>query len=361
MRNPNGYGSVVKLSGNRRNPFCARKTVGFNEKGQPIYKSIGYYPSREIALMELGVYNSDPFDLDSSKMTMKQLFERLEKRSFPTPTDDDQTLSRKLGLSTARSLKSTFKQHTKLLHDKVYKDIKAYQMQEVIDNCGKGYSTQGTIKNLFWHLDRIALEMDIIKKANSDLIQVAQTPETTKKRFKEEEIKMLWENKNAPWVDTVLIFLYTGFRISELLDLKKEKVDLVDKVFSGGNKTAAGKNKVVPIHPLIFDIVKRFYESSEKYLIEWNGQRVNQGQYYLFWKVVMERFGMNYTPHECRHTFRSRLDDAGANKVCIDLMMGHKSKEVGERIYTHKDIDKLREAIELLDKGKSICNMVSKT
>ena len=36
---------------------------------------------------------------------------------------------------------------------------------------------------------------------------------------------------------------------------------------------------------------------------------------------------------------------AGANKKCIDLMMGHKSKDVGERVYTHKTIDELRDAI----------------
>lgn len=40
MRMPNGYGSVYKLSGKRRNPYVARKTIGFNEKNQPIYKII---------------------------------------------------------------------------------------------------------------------------------------------------------------------------------------------------------------------------------------------------------------------------------------------------------------------------------
>jgi integrase len=72
-------------------------------------------------------------------------------------------------------------------------------------------------------------------------------------------------------------------------------------------------------------------------------------KYYEFWNTIMEQLGMEHTPHECRHTFRSRLDSAGANKVCIDLMMGHKSKEVGERIYTHKTIEELKEAIELID------------
>ena len=57
---------------------------------------------------------------------------------------------------------------------------------------------------------------------------------------------------------------------------------------------------------------------------------------------------MKHTPHECRHTFRSRLDSAGANKVCIDRLMGHKSKGTGERVYTHKNIEELRMNIELI-------------
>ena len=62
----------------------------------------------------------------------------------------------------------------------------------------------------------------------------------------------------------------------------------------------------------------------------------------------MNQLGITHTPHETRHTFRSRLDSAGANKVCIDLMMGHKSKEVGEKVYTHKTLSELRTAIELI-------------
>ncbi len=62
----------------------------------------------------------------------------------------------------------------------------------------------------------------------------------------------------------------------------------------------------------------------------------------------MKQLKMEHTPHECRHTFRSRLDSAGANKKCIDLLMGHKSKDVGERVYTHKTLDELKDTINLL-------------
>lgn len=63
----------------------------------------------------------------------------------------------------------------------------------------------------------------------------------------------------------------------------------------------------------------------------------------------MNKLNFHHTLHECRHTFSSRLDSHGANKVCIDLLMGHKSKDTGERVYTHKTIEELKGAICLLD------------
>ena len=47
---PNSYGSIEKLSGNRRKPFMVRKTVGWDENGKQIRKIIGYYESRTMAL-----------------------------------------------------------------------------------------------------------------------------------------------------------------------------------------------------------------------------------------------------------------------------------------------------------------------
>ena len=61
--------------------------------------------------------------------------------------------------------------------------------------------------------------------------------------------------------------------------------------------------------------------------------------------------GMNHTPHECRHTFESLLDSAGANRKCIDMMMGHVSKDTGNRIYNHKTVDELRRNLELVTRN----------
>ena len=221
-------------------------------------------------------------------------------------------------------------------------------MQDVIDGCGKGYSTQGAIKNLFGHLDRFALELDLVSRCYSNLTTSAPIPETSKMPFSDDEIKRLWEMQDNEWVDSVLVFLYTGFRISELLDIRIENVDLEAGTIKGGTKTKAGKDRLVPAHSCIACFIQKRVSEGGEYLFTHNGKRVSTRQYYAFWNAIMDKAGMSHTPHDCRHTFRSKLDSAGANKVCIDLIMGHKSKDVGERVYTHKTVQELKNAIELL-------------
>lgn len=336
MKNPNGYGTVVKLSGNRRRPFAVRKTIGWNDKGHPIYLPVGYTTTREEGMILLAEYNKSPWDIDAEKTTMEDLFKLFEEKKMP-----------KMGKSTKASLKSAYN-HCKKFHKMKYKDMKSFHMQDCIDNCGRGYSTQWAIKNLFGHLDRFALEIDVIDKSYAQLTTAEPIPETKKKPFTDEEVDKVWKIKDKPWVDSVLVFLYSGFRISELISLKTEKVDLEQGTFQGGIKSASGKDRIVPIHSKIFEFVKKRVEEGNKYLFSLNGKKLSNAKYYEIWNSIMDELKIEHTPHECRHTFRSRLDSAGANKVCIDLMMGHKSKEVGERVYTHKTVQELKDAIELI-------------
>ncbi len=336
LKNPNGYGTVVKLSGNRRNPYAVRKTIGFNEKGYPIYQAIGYAPTREAGMIMLAEYNRNPYDVDLQKITVEDVYNKWADRDYS-----------KMSKSLVSCMKSAWKHCTPVYNIK-YRELKAYQMQECIDKCGCGYATQGAIKNLFGHLDRFALELDIIVKQNSTLITAPPIPETKKVPFTEDEIQNVWKVQNQAWVDSVLCFLYMGWRISELLSIRTENVNLQERIIIAGTKTRNGKNRIVPIHSRILPFIEARYNPNNEFLFCENGTICSTSQYYIYWNKIMNQLEMNHTPHETRHTFRSRLDSAGANKVCIDLLMGHKSKEVGERVYTHKTIDELRETINLL-------------
>lgn len=331
LKNPNGYGTVTKLSGNRRKPWIVKE--GKSGKQKPI----GYTATREEGLILLAQYNNRPWDIEMDKITLGELYNLwLEKRAV------------KLGNSNRKSLKSAYNYCTHLSKLR-YNQIKSYHMQDIIDNCGKSYSTQGLIKNLWGHLDKFAMELDVITKCNSDLLTSAPIPETTKEIFTDEEISRLWQNINVPWVDSVLFFLYTGFRISEMISLQTANVDIKQWIMQGGVKTESGKNRIIPIHPKIKNIVQQhFIESKSGFLFEYNGKKIGLTKYREIWAELMSKLQMDHTPHECRHTFRSRLDSAGANKVCIDRLMGHKSTGTGERVYTHKNIEELRLNIELI-------------
>lgn len=336
MRNPNGYGTVAKLSGERRRPYIIKKVVDWNDKNHPIYEIIGYSETREQGLIILAEYNNDPWDVDKAKITMEELLQLWQEKKAP-----------KLGISNRASLLSASK-HCSKLFKKPYKSVRSYQMQDCIDNCEKGYSTQAAIKNLFGHLDRFAMELDVISKCYSDLLTSDPVPETTRDRFSDDEVKTLWGHQTDPWVDTALIFIYSGWRISELLGLEAADVDLTAGTMKGGTKTKAGKNRLIPIHSRIRPLVERRLAEGNKHLITYNEKRCSDSQYRIFWKEMMNRLGIQKTPHECRHTFESLLDSVGANRKCIDLMMGHTSKDTGNRVYNHKTIEELRLNIELI-------------
>lgn len=336
MRNPNGYGSVVKLKGNRRRPYRVRKTIGFNEKGHPIIQVLAYTETREEGLILLATYNKNPWDVDRANVTLESLFELwLERKGTKTSE------------SILSFMKTSYK-YCKAYHAFKYVDIKAYHMQETIDNCGHGYGSQNKIKVFWRHLDKFALELDIAIRNYGVLLTSAVATESNREPFSEKEIQTMWEMQDRPWVDSVLFLLYTGFRFSEMLDLSKVNVDLESGTLKGGTKTAAGKNRIVPIHPRIRHIVEARMQEEGAYLFSYKANQCGGTTYRVFWREIMEAAKIKHTPHECRHTFRSRLDSAGANKRCIDLMMGHKSGDVGERVYTHKTLDELRTAIELV-------------
>lgn len=331
MKLPNGYGAVYKLSGNRRKPWAVSKSLGYDENGKRLRKIIGYAETKEEGLRLLSEYNKNPWDLDKDKMTFSQVYELWEKHNH-------------LGKRTAETYAGKYRTYCKPLYDIPYSDLRTYHFNEIIDSCTKSNATKNNIRKLFRSMDKIAMEYDIIQKEYSVGIPLYEVEESHRKVFTDEEIETLWENRNVQDVDLVLMFLYTGFRRSELADIKIANIDTENWFVKGGGKTQAGKNRLVPIHkrlrPVVLDLMEK---AKGENLFNIGGKAIAE-----HFKNCMKYFHMDHIPHECRHTLRTRLDNAGANKKCIDLIMGHASREVGERVYTHKTEQQLHEAINLI-------------
>ncbi len=122
-----------------------------------------------------------------------------------------------------------------------------------------------------------------------------------------------------------------------------------EHTLTGGIKTKAGKNRVVPVHPKIQPYIDRWVENASTYLYEWECRtRTDESFRRLLFKPLMEQLGRSAaTPHWCRHTFASMLHRVGANELNTKRLMGHSDKDVTEH-YTHVTIKELRETIQML-------------
>ena len=224
MKLPNGYGGISKLSGKRRKPYVIRKTTGYHinpitGKAVPEYDIIGYAATKTEAHQILAEYNMNPYDTKAAKMTFAQVYEEWSKKKFPTVSE-----------SNVKGYTASYKASA-ILHNRIFKELKYSDLQQVIDTCGKNYPTLKKIKVLFNQLYDFALKNDICNKDYSTYVEIAQYKDRNpnkydRNKFSKEEVAKVWTMKDDKYYQIILMLLHNGTRISEFLDLKKENVHL---------------------------------------------------------------------------------------------------------------------------------------
>ena len=344
MRLPPGYGSVTKLSGNRRRPFMVKVNSSLDERGYPKFDILGYYENRADALQALADYNRNPYDLKSSKATFQDVYEMWFKWKY-------ETSKKKYSRSSISCTVGAFKKCA-ALHGRILNELKTSDLQAILDDFTLSHAYMEHIKNLFNQMYKYAMEYDIVQKDYSQYVRINKADDDEHGvPFTLEDIEKLWQYKDDEAVATVLIFIYSGWRISELLGIKREDVDMENLTFTGGVKTKAGKNRVVPIHSAIVPLVKHWYDKNGSYLIcTQTRKKMPITTYRGMFADALKQAGITnpHTPHDCRHTFTSLLDTADVKPLLIKLLVGHASQDLTERVYTHKTIDELRNAIEMI-------------
>ena len=342
MKNPNGYGSVSKLSGKRRRPYIVRITAGFDMEGRQIMKTLGYYETQAKAIKALADYNENPYDINLNDITLKEILDRFMKNKKDM-----------VGKSSLKSYKVWYN-YLKPLYNKRMRDIRTLELQNFINSLS--YLSTGSlklVKSFIRMLFKDAMEMDIITKDYSEFIKLPRhKPKIERKVFTDEEIALLWENVNElEYADVILILIYTGMRINELLKLPKENVNLEENIIIGGSKTEAGKNRIIPIHPKIIPLVIKRMENKTEYLIP-NRRKSNYYEYNNFrtkeFMAIMKQLGMEHTIHDTRHTFATMISDVSDNESAITGIIGHTNINMTKK-YTHTSIEKMRKEMEKIN------------
>lgn len=348
MRLPNGYGGVVKLSGNRRRPYAARITTGWYQNettGKKIqhYQILGYAPTRAQALQILARYNDYPIDADSFKLTFADIYERWSAEKFPGTS-----ASNIKGYRAAYAICES-------IADIPFRNLRLDDLQHVVDHCGKNFPTLKKLRVLFNQLYAYAMKHEIVVKDYSEFVNIVKYKDrnpnkANRDRFHTSEIALLWEHKDDRYYQTILMLICNGVRVSELLDLKKEHVHLSEQYFDViDSKTENGIRKV-PIADKVLPFYTAWYHdcSACEYLIHTSdSQHFTYHNYYLhIFKPLVNRLHIDHTPHCCRHTTISMLADAHVDQTTIKKIVGHSgAMSLTERVYTHLDVQELIDAI----------------
>lgn len=323
-----------------------------NGKAKQIQKNIGYYATRQEAMIALAEYNKKPFDIDKRNTTFGQVYDILF----------DQKIS-KMKDKAKSSYVSAYKKCDRLKNIRMFEMRKAH-MQDVVDEYSdKSKSLQANLLKLFNLVYKFSLENDICEKNYAEFVEITSEKEKEEKMpFTREEINLLWKNINWTYVpevikkkhdmydkemmDSVLVMLYTGCRINELLNIKTEDVHLEERwIDLKGTKTEAAR-RIVPIHKKIIPLIEKHMDG--EYLFESDGKRIQYSTYTrLFFEPMCKAFDMKHTPHECRHSFITYAAVFELNKTLLKKMVGHASQDLTDDTYTHtfkedlvKEIDK---------------------
>lgn len=167
-----------------------------------------------------------------------------------------------------------------------------------------------------------------------------------KKIFPDDDIAKL-EANDSETAKIILMLIYTGMRIGELFNLPLK--DYHETYVIGGEKTEAGRNRVIPIRPEGRQYFKYFVDQATGDLLisGYIGQRVpanfrNRDYYPLLKSLDIEK----KTPHATRHTYASRARQAGMPPEVLQKILGHADYSTTANVYVHTDIAELIAAVE---------------
>ena len=350
MRLPNGIGSVHHINDGkaRRRPYRARvpSHIEFDQdtgKATQKYITIGYFEKEADAIEALFEYRKSPYTLEASTCTFAEVYDMWQAKKFPTISE-----------SGKRGYIAAFK-NSEALHKMKMRDIRASHMEHIMNTIEGGYQTQTRLKTFWGQVFKYAMEHDLIQKNYSDFVKLRdKDPGTKRTAIAPEDRAKLWEAIDAGDRDAelVMIYIYTGMRPTELLEVEKANVDLDARIMIGGKKTDAGKDRRIPLHRCILPFISRLMESEgDSLVMDPNEQKVGvplNGKRFTdyHWKPLMKRLGLTeYTPHYCRHTCATLMREANIEEDTRKLILGHKSVDITDR-YTHHSDEMLVEAID---------------
>ena len=349
-RLPNGFGQITELKNkNLRAPYRAMVSVGKNENGRPICKLLkpqAYFKTYNEAYAALVEYNKNPYQFDK-EMTLSDLFEKWFQTYKASGKSD----------SAVKIIKAAWN-YCSPIKDMVVQEIKPFHVKGLLESENIKDTMVVRVQHLLTTLFDYAMQYELVDKNVAKIAKPTAKKHTTKSHasFTDDEMTLLWNNSSDPIVRMILVQCYTGFRPSELLNIRVDKVDLDNLTITEGMKTEAGKDRIVPIHPRILPLIKEEYNRSVQsgsgtlFFIESKDsiKPIAYSNYVIWFAKACSSIGLNseHRPHDPRKQFVTMAKKYNVDEYAIKRIVGHAIKDLTERVYTDRDVNWIAEEIK---------------
>ena len=309
-RRPKGSGSVYKLGGTRAKPFVAMTAKR---------DVLGTFATPGEAVQALDAYNAQNTTAARLKCTFADAYAQWKAQ----PKFDKLSTDMKKGYELAYAKAAP-------LYDRQLRDLKAADYQQVIDQMvenGLSRSSCEKQRTLFSQLCEWAMAQDIINKNYAQLLHLPAAAGKAERTLTADEIARISAYQNdkrfGQTAQIAMVLLYTGMRIDELLSMRCENVYLKERYMQGGEKTEAGKNRIIPILDPIYKLDKRNVATK-------------------FRALMQECHIEGVHPHTLRHTASSKMVECGLEKTAVQAILGHKNfSTTANKYVSHNDPDYL--------------------
>lgn len=328
LHRPHGSGTVYKLSDKRRSkPWVAARNKVI----------LGYAATKTEAMDILG-RSVDVNITDKYNATFEQVYNEWKAEHFRDLTEKG-----------AEGYENAYLRFAALYKNK-FRDLKAKDYQAIIDglaNEGKSVSLMQKHKQLVGQMCKYAMREGIITVNQAPFVKIPTEVKKEKAIFTDEEIDLIRKDGSEE-AQIVLMLIYTGARIGELFGAKLS--DYHETYFIGGEKTEAGRNRVIPIPLIARQYFQHFAaKASETILGGFSGNKQERNFRRREYADLMKRLNIvGKSPHCARHTFITKAASSEVKPELLQKIVGHANYSTTANVYIHANSGELVSAVENL-------------
>ncbi|RIJ69375.1 tyrosine-type recombinase/integrase [Rummeliibacillus sp. POC4] len=234
--------------------------------------------------------------------------------------------------------------------------IKHLKAQEVAVNTINKKITSLKVYN-DW-LFRTLLVKDVYISIKRDKVKVANGSEDEVSVLNEEEVeRFLFHMEKESQRKRVMgyMLLYTGLRVSELVNVRLEDIDNLTSTLRVNGK--GGKIREVPLRSDVKEVIQQYikgeraegvFSNSRYLLISQRAEQLHRDTVRKWLDEVGKHLQFHIHPHMLRHTFCTRLLKNGVEMATVAKLAGHSSVNTTMKHYINISSVEKKNAVDLL-------------